>query len=42
MLALKCILAEQDRIPTLVFDEIDSGIDENHTAGRRENGCAKS
>lgn len=26
MLALKSILAEQDRIPTLVFDEIDSGI----------------
>lgn len=26
MLALKCILAEQDRIPTLIFDEIDSGI----------------
>ena len=42
MLALKCILAEQDRIPTLVFDEIDSGWRKNHTAGRRENGCAKS
>lgn len=26
MLALKSILAEQDEIPTLVFDEIDSGI----------------
>jgi len=26
MLALKSILAEQDRIPTLIFDEIDSGI----------------
>jgi DNA repair protein RecN (Recombination protein N) len=26
MLALKSILAEQDHIPTLVFDEIDSGI----------------
>ncbi len=26
MLALKSILAEQDRVPTLVFDEIDSGI----------------
>ena len=26
MLALKSILAEQDRISTLVFDEIDSGI----------------
>jgi DNA repair protein RecN (Recombination protein N) len=26
MLALKSILAEEDRISTLVFDEIDSGI----------------
>ena len=26
MLALKSILAEQDHIPTLIFDEIDSGI----------------
>ncbi|RMF61340.1 MAG: DNA repair protein RecN [Calditrichaeota bacterium] len=26
MLALKSILAENDRIPTLVFDEIDSGV----------------
>lgn len=26
MLALKSILAEQDQIPTMVFDEIDSGI----------------
>ncbi len=26
MLALKSILAEQDQIPTLIFDEIDSGI----------------
>lgn len=26
MLAIKSILAEQDRIPTLIFDEIDSGI----------------
>jgi DNA repair protein RecN (Recombination protein N) len=26
MLALKAILAEADRVPTLVFDEIDSGI----------------
>ena len=26
MLALKCILAEEDRISTLVFDEIDSGV----------------
>lgn len=26
MLALKNVLAEADRIPTLVFDEIDSGI----------------
>jgi DNA repair protein RecN (Recombination protein N) len=26
MLALKSILADQDRVPTLVFDEIDAGI----------------
>lgn len=26
MLSLKCILAKQDNIPTLIFDEIDSGI----------------
>jgi DNA repair protein RecN (Recombination protein N) len=26
MLALKTILAEQDRVPTLVFDEVDVGI----------------
>lgn len=26
MLALKTILARQDRVPTLVFDEVDSGI----------------
>lgn len=26
MLALKSILAEQDHVPTLIFDEIDSGI----------------
>ena len=26
MLALKSILAEQDNIPVLIFDEIDSGI----------------
>jgi DNA repair protein RecN (Recombination protein N) len=26
MLALKAILAESDSVPTLVFDEIDSGI----------------
>ncbi len=26
MLAMKAILAEQDRIPTLVFDEVDAGI----------------
>jgi DNA repair protein RecN (Recombination protein N) len=26
MLALKSILARQDRVPTLVFDEIDAGI----------------
>jgi DNA repair protein RecN (Recombination protein N) len=26
MLALKSVLARQDRVPTLVFDEIDSGI----------------
>ena len=26
MLALKSILAEQDRVPSMVFDEIDSGI----------------
>jgi len=26
MLAMKAILAEQDRVPTLIFDEVDSGI----------------
>lgn len=26
MLALKSVLAEQDRIPTLIFDEIDTGV----------------
>ena len=26
MLALKTILAQQDRIPTLIFDEVDTGI----------------
>ena len=31
MLALKSILAEQDNIPVLIFDEIDSGIEENYT-----------
>ncbi|NMB35726.1 MAG: DNA repair protein RecN [Firmicutes bacterium] len=29
MLALKSILAEQDQVPTIVFDEIDSGIGGN-------------
>ena len=26
MLALKCVLADRDGIPTLIFDEIDSGV----------------
>ena len=26
MLALKCVFAEKDKIPTLIFDEIDTGI----------------
>ena len=26
MLAIKSILAEADQVPTLVFDEVDSGI----------------
>ena len=26
MLALKCVFAEKDEIPTLIFDEIDTGI----------------
>ena len=26
MLALKNVLAEQDRIPTLIFDEVDTGV----------------
>ncbi len=26
MLAIECVLAEQDAIPTLIFDEIDAGI----------------
>ena len=26
MLAMKSVLAEQDEIPTLIFDEIDTGI----------------
>ncbi|MGI9627200.1 MAG: DNA repair protein RecN, partial [Longimicrobiales bacterium] len=26
MLALKCVLAEVDRVPTLTFDEIDAGV----------------
>jgi DNA repair ATPase RecN len=27
MLALKSILSEVDQVPTLIFDEIDSGVD---------------
>ena len=26
MLALKCVIADRDQIPTLIFDEIDTGI----------------
>ena len=26
MLAIKCVLAEKDAVPTLIFDEIDTGI----------------
>ena len=26
MLALKCVFVDKDRIPTLIFDEIDTGI----------------
>lgn len=33
MLAIKTILADRDRIPTVIFDEIDSGIS-GKTAGR--------
>ena len=33
MLAIKTILADKDQIPTLIFDEIDSGIS-GETAGR--------
>ena len=33
MLAIKSILAEADRIPVLIFDEIDAGVS-GHTAGR--------
>lgn len=26
MLALKCVFVDKDKIPTLIFDEIDTGI----------------
>ena len=26
MLALKCVFIDKDKIPTLIFDEIDTGI----------------
>lgn len=26
MLALKCVIADRDSIPTLIFDEIDTGV----------------
>ena len=44
MLALKAVFAEADRIPTLIFDEIDAGVG-GHTAknvARELRGLAKS
>ena len=44
MLALKCALADNERTPTLIFDEIDTGISgkTSHKIGIKLFDCAKS
>lgn len=44
MLALKCALADNERTPTLIFDEIDTGISgkTSHKIGIKLSDCAKS
>lgn len=44
MLALKCALADNERTPTLIFDEIDTGISgkTSHKIGVKLSDCAKS
>ena len=44
MLALKCALADNERTPTLIFDEIDTGISgkTSHKIGIKLADCAKS
>lgn len=44
MLALKCALADNERTPTLIFDEIDTGISgkTSHKIGIKLSACAKS
>ena len=44
MLALKCALADNERTPTLIFDEIDMGISgkTSHKIGIKLSDCAKS
>lgn len=43
MLALKCALADNERTPTLIFDEIDTGISgkTSHKIGVKLSDCAK-
>lgn len=44
MLALKCALADNERTPTLIFDEIDTGISgkTSHKIGIKLSDCAKN
>src|SRR2546428_3924379 len=42
MLALKAVLARADRVPTMIFDEVDSGIGGSPPVGRRPNTCRSS